>query len=100
MAAYIVVDISVTDPATYEDYKRLAPPSIAQYGGRYIARGGKCETLEGNWSPSRLVILEFPTMEQARNWWASTEYADAKAMRQRSATTQMVLLEGLPGIAG
>ena len=100
MSAYIVVDVTVTNPATYEEYKELAPPSIAQYGGRYIARGGQTETLEGEWHPSRLVLLEFPTMEQARAWWASSEYADAKTMRHRSATTQMVLLEGLPGIAG
>jgi uncharacterized protein (DUF1330 family) len=100
MSAYLVIDINVTDPTIYEDYKQLAPPSIAQYGGRYIARGGQTETLEGDWRPTRLVILEFPTMEQARAWWASSEYADAKAMRLRSAKTQMVLLEGLPGIAG
>jgi uncharacterized protein (DUF1330 family) len=100
MAAYLVIDISVNDPAVYEKYKDLAPPSIAQYGGRYIARGGKTETLEGTWAPSRLVLLEFPTSDAARTWWASSEYADAKAMRQKSATTQMVLLEGLPGIAG
>ena len=100
MAAYVVVDITVTDPATYEGYKDLAYPTIGQYEGRYIARGGKTETLEGDWQPKRLVILEFPTMEQARAWWASSEYADAKAMRQRSASTQMVAVEGLPGIAG
>jgi uncharacterized protein (DUF1330 family) len=100
MSAYVVVDVTVTNPSTYEEYKELAPPSIAQYGGRYIARGGQTETLEGEWHPSRLVLLEFPNMEQARAWWASSEYAGAKTMRQRSATTQMVLLEGLPGIAG
>jgi uncharacterized protein (DUF1330 family) len=100
MSAYVVVDISVADPATYEEYKRLAPPSIAQYGGRYIARGGATEVLEGEWQPTRLVILEFPTMDQAKAWWASAEYAGAKAMRHRSASTNMVVLEGLPGIAG
>ncbi len=100
MAAYIVVDITVNDPVIYERYKDLAPPSIALYGGRYIARGGKTEPLEGNWQPTRLVILEFPTLEQAKAWWASSEYADAKVMRQRSASTQMVAVDGLPGIAG
>jgi uncharacterized protein (DUF1330 family) len=100
MSAYVVVDIDITDPVTYEEYKRLAPPSIAQYGGRYIARGGSTEVLEGDWQPSRLVILEFANVEQAKAWWSSSEYAEAKAMRQRSSTTKMVLLEGLPGIAG
>jgi uncharacterized protein (DUF1330 family) len=96
MPAYIIVDIDVHDAVAYETYKTLAPPSIAQYGGRYIARGGKTETLEGDWSPSRLVILEFPTADRARSWWASTEYAEGKAMRHRSARSRMILTEGLP----
>ena len=100
MSAYIVVDISVNDPAAYEEYKKLAPPSIAQYQGRYIARGGATETLEGSWSPTRLVILEFPSMAQARAWWASPEYAPAKALRNRSASSKMVVVDGLPGVAG
>ena len=96
MPAYIVVDIEVQDPERYERYKSLAPPSIAQYGGKYIDRGGKTEVLEGEWRPSRLVILEFPDMARARAWWSSVEYAEGKALRQRSARTNMVLLEGLP----
>ncbi len=96
MAAYVVVEIEVKDPQRYERYKQLAPPSIAKYGGRYLARGGATETLEGTWSPRRLVILEFPTMERAQEWWASEEYAEAKGLRQACAATKMVLLEGLP----
>jgi uncharacterized protein (DUF1330 family) len=95
MAAYMIVDIEVIDPGKYERYKELAPPSIAHYGGRYLARGGKTETLEGSWSPKRLVILEFPSMELARAWWASQEYSEAKGLRQACAKTEMVLLEGL-----
>lgn len=95
MSAYVVVDIEVQDTEQYETYKRLAPPSIAQYGGRYIARGGQVGTLEGDWSPRRLVILEFPTLEQAKAWWGSAEYAEAKALRQTSARTQMIVVEGL-----
>ncbi len=95
MPSYVVVDIAVKDPGTYEQYKQLAPPSIAQYGGRYVARGGTTTTLEGDWQPTRLVILEFPTLEAARNWWASPEYAAAKALRQRCANTDMVLIEGV-----
>jgi|SRR5260370_34837609 len=94
MAAYLIVEIEVSDPGKYERYKELAPPSIARYGGRYLARGGKTETLEGSWSPKRLVILEFPSMDNARAWWASKEYAEAKGLRQASAATEMVLLEG------
>jgi uncharacterized protein (DUF1330 family) len=96
MAAYMIVDIEVIDPGKYERYKALAPPTIAQYGGRYLARGGKTETLEGSWSPKRLVILEFPSMDRARAWWASKEYAEAKGLRQACTKTEMVLLEGLP----
>ena len=95
MPAYIVVEITVKDEATYERYKQLAPPSIAAYGGRYVIRDGKSETLEGAWQPSRFVMLEFPTTEHARAWWASPEYAPAKALRQVSASTEMILVEGV-----
>ena len=95
MPAYVVVDIAIHDPSTYDHYKTLAPPSIAQYGGRYIARGGATTVLEGDWRPERLVLLEFPDAERARAWWGSPEYAEAKALRQRAAATDMVLLEGL-----
>ncbi|HEX2204424.1 MAG TPA: DUF1330 domain-containing protein [Longimicrobium sp.] len=95
MPAYVIVDITVEDPATYERYKALAPPSIAAYGGRYLVRGGATEVLEGTWSPRRLVVLEFPTPERARAWWASPEYAEAKALRQSCARTGMLLVEGL-----
>jgi len=98
MPAYLIVDIVVQDAATYERYKQLAPASIAQYGGRYLARGGTTETLEGTWSASRLVILEFPSFAQARAWWASPEYAPAKALRIASARSNMLLTEGLPGV--
>jgi uncharacterized protein (DUF1330 family) len=96
MPAYVVVNVTVRDPGRYEEYKRLAPPSISVYGGRYVARGGGVEVREGAWSPARLVILEFPTVGQARAWWESPEYAPAKALRQSCADTQLVITEGLP----
>ena len=99
MPAYIVVQIKVRDPVTNDRYKELVAPTIAAFGGRYVARGGSTETLEGTWSPTRLVIVEFPSVERARAWWSSPEYAPAKALRQRSADTEMVLLEGLPPAA-
>lgn len=97
MPAYIVVDIEVHDPVAYEEYKRMAPPSIAQYGGKYIARGGTTEVVEGNWQPKRFVILQFESLARAREWWNSPEYAPAKALRQQSATSRMIFTEGLPG---
>ncbi len=96
MPAYVLVQIAVHDAQTYERYKQLAPPSIAHYGGRYLVRGGGTEVLQGTWQPPRLVLLEFPTVEQARAWWASPEYAAAKALRHASAHTMMLLVEGLP----
>jgi len=97
MAAYILVDITINDPQTYERYKLLTPASIAAYHGRYLVRGGRTEVLEGDWEPSRLVILEFPGVEEAKAWWDSEEYAAAKALRQSCAATEMLLVEGFPG---
>jgi uncharacterized protein (DUF1330 family) len=94
MPAYIIVEISIEDPATYDHYKTLAPASIARYGGKYLSRGGLTTALEGTWAPERFVILEFANAGQARRWWMSPEYAEAKALRQSCATTQMLLVEG------
>jgi uncharacterized protein (DUF1330 family) len=94
MAAYIIVDIDVTDPALYEEYKTLAPPTVAQYGGKYIVRGGAVETLEGDWQPKRLVILEFESVAQAKAWWASEEYRIPKSMRQRASLSTMLVVQG------
>ena len=96
MPAYVVVEVTVKDAETYERYKQLAPPAIGLYGGRYLARGGKTEVLEGTWDTPRFVILEFPSYERAREWWSSPEYAPAKALRQASTSTDMLLVEGLP----
>lgn len=95
MPAYVVVEIEVEDPERYEAYKKLAPPAIAAYGGRYLVRGGGTEVLEGSWSPQRLVILEFPSLGRAQEWWASPEYAPAKALRQTCARAEVIVVEGL-----
>jgi len=95
MSAYVIVDIEVTDPVGYDEYKSLAAAAVALYGGKYIARGGKNETLEGDWKPNRLVILEFPSTEQAKAWLYSSEYAPARAMRHKYAKSKMVIVEGI-----
>ena len=95
MAAYIVVQVDVKDPARYADYRTMVPPTLAKYGGRFIVRGGKTETLEGDWSPKRFVVVEFPSLEQAKAWWASPEYAEAKALRQATASSQMIVADGV-----
>ena len=94
MPAYIIVEIKITDPKEYEEYKKLTPSSIAAFDGKFIVRGGETEILEGDWQPERFVILEFPTAARAKQWWNSSEYAPAKNIRQRSAITKMILVEG------
>jgi uncharacterized protein (DUF1330 family) len=94
MPAYIIVEVDVHNPEEYEDYKKLTGPSLVNYGGKFIVRGGQTETLEGDWNPGRIVVLEFPTKEQAKTWWSSPEYTPAKEIRQRNATTRMILVEG------
>ena len=94
MAAYVLNDMEITDPALFEEYKLLSPATVAQYGGRFLARGGRTETLEGDWSPKRLVIIEFPSAEQARAWADSPEYAPAKRLRQRASKSNLIVIEG------
>ena len=94
MPAYLIAHVHVTDPVKYEDYKRLVPASLAKYGGRFLVRGPVPEVLEGQWQPERLVIVEFPSVERARAWYESSEYAPAKALRQAASEGSFVLLEG------
>ena len=95
MTAYVIVDIEVIDPEGYKEYVKLAPEAVKLYGGKYIARGGQNETLEGDWQAKRLVILEFPSLEQAKAWLNSPEYSPARALRHKYARTNMVVVEGL-----
>jgi uncharacterized protein (DUF1330 family) len=100
MPAYVIVDVQIHDPEVYAEYRKLTPAAIAAHGGKFLVRGGAAETLEGDWQPGRVVVLEFDSVEQARTWWASAEYAPAKALRQKSSTTRMILVEGYPGFGG
>jgi uncharacterized protein (DUF1330 family) len=94
VAAYVIVEMTVTDPVGIEDYRKLAGASVTQYGGRFLARGGRSETFDGDWRPQRLVVLEFPGLEEARRWHASPEYRTACKVRDRAASTRMVVVEG------
>ena len=94
MPAYVIVDVEVTNLNEYEEYKKLTPASIAAHGGKFIVRGGKSESLEGEWNPQRIVVLEFPDIEKAKQWWGSEEYGPAKKIRHHSANTKMIVVEG------
>ena len=98
MTAYVIVDVTVLDPERYVRYKELAKPVVEAFGGKYLARAGRTETLEGTWTPTRLVILEFPSVEQAHAWHNSEEYRPARDLRHATASTQMVVIEGYDGV--
>lgn len=97
MAAYVIVEIETADAALMAEYRDLARPIVEAHGGRYLARGGATVTLEGGWDPQRVVILEFPSVDAARAWWESDEYAPLKAMRHRAGTSRMLIVEGFAG---
>lgn len=95
MSAYIIVEVKIENPVEYENYKALTPASLIPFGGEFIVRGALSESLEGDWNPERIVVLRFPNKEQAKAWWNSDLYADAKAIRQRTAKTKMLVIEGI-----
>ena len=94
MPAYVIVEIEVTDPVRYEDYKRQAAATVHKYGGKYIVRGGTTEVLEGNWKPKRIVILQFDSIERAKAWLNSEEYREPRKLRHATAKTNMLVIEG------
>ncbi|MDQ3170487.1 MAG: DUF1330 domain-containing protein [Acidobacteriota bacterium] len=97
MAAYVVVNVDVNDPVRYEAYKTMVPPTVAAYGGKFLVRGAPLHEMEGQWPRKRLVIVEFPDVASAKAWWASEEYAGAKALRQANSSADLVIVEGVAG---
>lgn len=95
MPAYLISTIEITDPAGYEEYKRLVPPALAKYGGRFVVRGGSIEHKEGDWRPKRIVVVEFESVDKARAFYDSPEYAPAKQIRLRTSTGSVLFVEGL-----
>ena len=96
MPAYVIADIEVSDPAKYEGYRALSPGAIAAYGGRFLSRGGNMHVLEGNWAPSRVVIVEFPTAAQAQKFYDSPEYRTARQARAGATNRfNMIVVEGV-----
>jgi uncharacterized protein (DUF1330 family) len=93
--AYVIVEIDILDPIGYEEYKKQAAATVHQYGGKYIVRGGKTEVLEGDWDPKRIVILEFESIQRAKEWLHCEEYRAPRKMRHRTARTNMIVVEGV-----
>jgi uncharacterized protein (DUF1330 family) len=100
MSVFVVAQIQIRDPAAYEPYRRDVPAIVQRYGGRYLARGGRSEALEGPPLPGRSVLLEFPSREAYDRFLASPEYAPYRALRAAHAESQVFVVEGLPGQTG
>jgi uncharacterized protein (DUF1330 family) len=93
--AYVIAMVDIKDPVRYESYRAMVLPTITAYGGRFIARGGHTDVLEGAWAPRRVVIIEFPTLARAKEWWSSPEYAEARAIRQATSEGTLIVIEGV-----
>ena len=94
MPAYLIADVTTTDQATMDEYRKHVPATVTRYGGRFLVRGGAHKTVEGDWKPNRLVVIEFPSMDQAQRWYDSEEYKMPKALRLKAGRTNLVLVEG------
>ncbi len=95
MPGYVVAEVDITDPAAYEEYRKRVPATVEKYGGKYLVRGGAIETKEGGWAPSRFVVIEFSSVDQARRWYDSPEYRPAREIRQRAAKSKVIIAAGL-----
>lgn len=96
MATFLIVDINkIRDQETYAQYREKVPQNLAANGGEYLVRGGRVEILEGEWRPGRVIVLRFDSVQAARDWWNSPQYAELKARRQGSTDTNIILVEGV-----
>ena len=95
MPAYVIADVTVTNPKEMDEYRKHVPGTLAKYGGRFVVRGGALQVVEGEWKPNRLVVIEFPSMQQAKQWYECEEYREPKAMRLRAGRTNLVFVEGV-----
>lgn len=95
MPGYVIANVNVTDPGVFEEYRGMVPATIEAYGGKYLVRGGAADVAEGDWSPNRLVVIEFESVQKAKEWYHSPEYTEAKAVRLRASTGDLVFVEGI-----
>lgn len=96
MPAYVIADVKINDPEKYKEYKKKTPATIAAFGGRFLVRGGPPEVLEGDWKPNRVVVIEFESVEKAKEWWSSPMYKPARDLRQRISEGSLIVVEGAP----
>jgi uncharacterized protein (DUF1330 family) len=95
MPAYIIADVTTTDQATMDEYRQQVPATVEKFGGRFLVRGGALQSVEGTWKPNRLVIIEFPSLARAREWYDSKEYAGPKDLRIKAGRTNLLMVEGV-----
>ena len=95
MPAYVIADVKVTDPAKFQEYVSQVPATVEKYGGKYRVRGGAIEKVEGDWEPSRMVVIEFESMEQLKKWYHSQEYSNPMRLRHESANATVIFVEGV-----
>ena len=95
MPAYVIAEVATIDQAAMEEYRKQVPATLARYGGRFVVRGGACQTVEGDWKPTRLVVIEFPSLADAQRWYDSEEYRAPRALRMKAGRTDMVMVDGV-----
>ncbi len=95
MAAYFIVDLEVTDRDRFKDYAEAVPSTISAYGGRYLVAGGSVETIEGDWTPRRIIVIEFESLDRAKEWWMSAEYRELKELRRETSQAKILLVDGV-----
>lgn len=95
MSAYVIIDVDVKDQEQYAEYMKAGAPTIIAHGGKPLVRGGKTQVWEGNWQPKRMIVLEFKTVEEAKQWWDSSDYAQARKLRLHAAEANVVCVEGI-----
>ncbi len=95
MAAYFIVDLEVTDRDRFKDYADAVPSTISAYGGRYLIAGGSVETIEGDWEPKRIIVIEFESLERAREWWGSEKYRELRELRRETSQAKILLVDGV-----
>lgn len=97
MAVYFIADVEVTDPGSFEEYRKKVALIVEKYGGRYVVRGGEPEAVEGDWKPTRIVVLEFPSEEHLKRFVTAPDYAPVAAIRHRAANTNAIMVKGYSG---